>query len=137
MFQHIQVLFADECIAEGIDLVIQQTSEQQKLIADEKLISQVLINLLRNAIHALSDGNEKQIKLSFEQKDGHVFIKLADNGIGIPQDILEHIFTPFFTTKEKGSGIGLNLSRQIMRLHGGNILVSSQDGKGSEFVMSF
>jgi len=137
LFQHIQVLFEEECRAEGIELVIKQTCAQQELIADEKLLSQVLINLLRNAIHALKDGNEKLINLSFEQKEGHAFIKLSDNGVGIPQDILEHIFTPFFTTKEKGSGIGLNLSRQIMRLHGGNISVSSQDGKGSEFVMSF
>lgn len=136
LFQHIQVLFADECQSENIDLFIQTVDEQTSLLADEKLISQVLINLLRNAIYALQDSNEKQIKLSFEQKDGLVLIKLVDNGIGIPHDILEHIFTPFFTTKEKGSGIGLNLSRQIMQLHGGNLSVRSQAGEGSEFVLS-
>ena len=79
----------------------------------------------------------KRISLSFEISNQANLIKVLDNGTGIPNDLIENIFTPFFSTKEKGSGIGLNLSRQIMRLHDGSISVVSKPGVHTEFSLQF
>ena len=110
------------------------------LYADENLVSQVVINLLKNAIQAIeSDKNT--------DKEGHIniraycneaeaiLIEISNNGPAIPNDIAEHIFIPFFTTKEGGSGIGLSISRQIMRLSGGNL--SLLPGKETTFILKF
>lgn len=110
------------------------------LHADENLISQVVINLLKNAIQAIeSSGNEAEgghihIRAYCNEAEA-VLIEIANNGPAIPPDIAEHIFIPFFTTKENGSGIGLSISRQIMRLSGGNI--SLKQGKETTFVLKF
>ena len=89
---------------------------------DRSMIEQVLINLLRNAIQALDGFDKKHIRISLMKKDFEApTIQITDNGKGIPDDLKSKIFIPFFTTKEKGSGIGLSLSRQIMQLHGGSI----------------
>ncbi|MEM1124174.1 MAG: HAMP domain-containing sensor histidine kinase, partial [Bacteroidota bacterium] len=71
-----------------------------------------------------------------KNNEGKTFIEVKDNGPGIPQDVMDKIFVPFFTTKKEGSGIGLSLSRQIMRLHKGNIEVNSVEGKGTVFTLS-
>ncbi len=105
---------------------------------DLNLIEQVLINLLINAIEAVKDRDEPQITLSAElQANNKTIIKIADNGIGMPPDIIEKIFIPFFSTRKTGSGIGLSLCKQIMMLHKGNIQVQSVEGKGSVFILSF
>ena len=88
------------------------------LYADENLISQVILNLLKNALHASPNENPILLK-AYSNDEGRVIIEVCDNGCGIPDEIVPHIFIPFFTTKESGSGIGLSISRQIMRLHGG------------------
>jgi two-component system, NtrC family, nitrogen regulation sensor histidine kinase NtrY len=108
-----------------------------QLNADEKLLEQVLINLFRNAIQALADTTDKQLKVTVTRINETISISVADNGKGIPQDIIETIFVPFFTTKTNGSGIGLTLSREIMKLHGGYIKVSSELGKETVFTLVF
>lgn len=90
------------------------------LYADENLISQVVLNLLKNALHASQNGEAILIK-AYNNDEGQVMIEICDNGCGIPDEIVPHIFIPFFTTKESGSGIGLSIARQIMRLHGGTL----------------
>ena len=101
-----------------------------ELTADRKLIEQVLINILKNAVQALGDQAEKNIHLSSQINDrGRPIIQVTDNGPGIPEKLLDKIFIPFFTTKREGSGIGLSLSREIMRLHGGAIMVRSKPGE--------
>ena len=90
------------------------------LYADENLISQVVLNLIKNALHASQNGEAILIK-AYNNDEGEVIIEICDNGCGIPDEIAPHIFIPFFTTKESGSGIGLSIARQIMRLHGGSI----------------
>ncbi|MGZ2369788.1 sensor histidine kinase [Ancylomarina sp. YFZ004] len=137
LFEHIELLFREECQSEGIVFEVLVNDEAQELIADEKLIEQVLINLVRNSIHALEGMASKQISLSVNESNPVNLIKLSDNGKGIPEDLIENIFTPFFTTKEKGSGIGLNLSRQIMRLHDGSISVVSKPTIQTEFSLQF
>lgn len=104
--------------------------------ADENLISQVVINLLKNAIQAISTQAGGKIEISARCNDSEeVLIEIKNNGPAIPPEIADHIFIPFFTTKEGGSGIGLSISRQIMRLSGGSITLLP--GKETKFVLKF
>ncbi|CCZ39888.1 putative uncharacterized protein [Bacteroides fragilis CAG:558] len=104
--------------------------------ADENLISQVVINLLKNAIQAIGTQARGKIEISARCNDSEeVLIEIKNNGPVIPPEIADHIFIPFFTTKEGGSGIGLSISRQIMRLSGGNITLLP--GKETKFVLKF
>jgi nitrogen fixation/metabolism regulation signal transduction histidine kinase len=106
--------------------------------ADTKLIEQVLINLIQNAIHALEEKEDGCIEVKgFHNKRGRVTIQVSDNGQGILPEVLDKIFIPFFTTKPKGSGIGLSLSKQIMRLHGGAIMARSTPEEGTSFTLTF
>lgn len=115
------------------------TSEQKiKTKADAELIEQVLINLIKNAIEVLEGCSNPEIKIFIRKtEDNRVDISVSDNGPGIDHEIIEKIFVPFYTTKKKGTGIGLSLSRQIMKLHNGNISVKSEPGKGTEFSLKF
>lgn len=111
--------------------------EDPAIIADYHLVSQVIINLLKNAIEAIDDKSGGIFLSVFKNDQGYTNISVKDTGKGIPEDQIESIFIPFYTSKENGSGIGLSLARQIMRLHKGNIRVISKTGKGSEFILSF
>lgn len=106
--------------------------------ADYDQIEQVVINLIINAIDAVSEQVNPEIRIEiFKNELNKHKIIVKDNGYGINSEEIEKIFTPFYTTKKEGSGIGLSLSRQIMRLHKGSIHVNSEIGKGSEFILEF
>lgn len=108
-----------------------------EIFADGKQISQVLINLVKNSTEALKNVTEGEITLEGKINDyGRPQITVTDNGPGIPQELADKIFIPFYTTKESGSGIGLSLSRQIMQLHGGSLKFKSQKGITS-FIITF
>ena len=122
----------------GIQLSISVYPEDLTLSADKNMIEQVLINLIRNAIQAFEDQEEKKIEIKvFVNEKSRAVIAVKDNGTGIDPEAMEKIFIPFFTTKKSGSGIGLSLSRQIMRVHQGTLTVKSTVGKGTEFFMRF
>ncbi len=109
-----------------------------ELTGDQEMIAQILINLFQNAIHALTGVVNPRITLSaYLEERGKVVLTVADNGAGIEPEAIEKIFIPFFTTKSDGSGIGLSLSRQIMRAHGGTIRVQSTPGNGAIFTLRF
>lgn len=109
-----------------------------ELAADPELIEQVLINLLLNALHAVEGQKEARINLDAKLDGrGRIIIQVRDNGRGITKENLEKIFIPFFSTKEGGSGIGLSLSRQIMRLHHGSIGAHSDPGVETVFTLRF
>jgi two-component system nitrogen regulation sensor histidine kinase NtrY len=123
---------------EKVELKITKKASQEEFIGDEKLLSQVMINLLNNAIDAMKGGTNKKIAISIsEKKEGRLKINITDNGKGIPPEEMEKIFIPFYTTKESGSGIGLSLSRKIMRLHKGSISAYSKQHEQTTFVLSF
>lgn len=108
--------------------------------ADENLISQVILNLLKNALQAIgNDQTDGRIELkAYCNDDEAVIIEISNNGPLIPPEEAKHIFIPFFTTKEGGSGIGLSVSRQIMRLSGGSItLKSNPAARLTTFVLTF
>lgn len=108
------------------------------LEADINLLEQVLINLVVNAIEAVKEKDHPRIMLSaYLNSNRKPIIRVADNGSGMPAEIMEKIFIPFFSTKKSGSGIGLSLCKQIMMLHKGNIQVQSRDGDGTAFLLQF
>lgn len=100
---------------------------------DHGQLKQVLINLIKNGMEALEGMKEPGLNLSVKRVFDQVLLEVSDNGPGIPADLLDKIFVPFFSTKPEGSGIGLSLSRQIIRNHGGQLSVSSEQGKGTRF----
>ena len=106
--------------------------------ADPEQLQQVLINLVRNAIEALDGREDGEIVLTAEREDRkRIIIRVSDNGPGIPEEQLENIFVPFFTTKRNGTGVGLSVSRQIMFLNRGLISVKTAPNQGSEFSLQF
>ncbi|MGK7388789.1 MAG: sensor histidine kinase [Candidatus Cyclobacteriaceae bacterium M2_1C_046] len=101
---------------------------------DPALLSQVILNLIKNAQDALEEGSGNKISIEVKQKT-NLEIRVTDDGPGIPEDIIDQIFVPFFTTKPSGSGIGLALSRQIMHLHKGSLTVETEKGSGTSFIL--
>lgn len=121
----------------GIQLVTSVTPQQLELIADKQMLTQVFINLIKNAEQALETVANPTIRISANiNTRNHVTIKIGDNGAGIPEDLIEQIFVPFFTTKKEGSGVGLALTRQAMILHGGAVKVEN-GAQGAVFTLVF
>lgn len=137
LFENLYQLMEPSLIQKNIELDIILKDPRLQLALDVNLIEQVLINLLLNAIEAVKDQKQPYISLSALANNGSPQIKIQDNGKGIPADLMENIFIPFFTTRKNGSGVGLTLSKQIMLMHRGNISVQSEEGKGSVFVLQF
>jgi two-component system nitrogen regulation sensor histidine kinase NtrY len=138
LLQGIKLLFASEANNRRIKLSVRVDPESLVVTADKQLIEQVLINLVMNSIQALNEQKNKQIFMSaFMDYTGRVWIQVSDNGSGIIEEISDKIFVPFFTTREKGSGIGLSLSRQIMRMHNGVISYKSVPWKETVFSLVF
>ena len=113
-----------------------QTQGEGQLTADRTQMEQVLINLIKNACE--SGATEVKLvvhQLPSLQGGAKSSITISDNGCGMPADVLDHAFIPFFTTKPTGTGIGLSLCRQIILKHGGTITVDSQEGEGTTFTI--
>jgi two-component system nitrogen regulation sensor histidine kinase NtrY len=136
LFEHILMLMKKDLETHDIQINSAVTPINLKINADEKLIEQVLINLVKNAIEAGKDENDFKIELNAFEEKGNVKIKISDNGPGISSEVIDNIFMPFFTTKKEGSGIGLSLSKQILRRHGGNLEVLSTEGTGATFTVT-
>jgi len=131
------ILLMESNIPDSIKIFSSVYPEDISLEADYSQIEQVLINLIKNAEEALSGKKDGIINLKAFFADDCTLIQIEDNGIGIPGDIIEDIFVPFYTTKTHGSGIGLSLSKQIMQNHNGTISVNSAPNKGSRFTLKF
>lgn len=99
-------------------------------------MNQVMLNLLRNALDAIAEKDDGKIEVVATLSDMHPYLTITDNGGGITPEILTNIFQPFFTTKDGGSGIGLCLSRQIVRRHGGDLSINSQPGKATVVMIT-
>lgn len=133
----ISQLYQDQFKKEKIDHQVDCPFENLAIEIDNRLIEHMLINLVKNAIEAVETSRQKFINLSAKINGNDLIISLVDNGTGIPKEQLESIFIPFYTTKEKGSGIGLSFSQHVMRLHNGYLNVISNPDSGSEFQLVF
>lgn len=138
VFENLSVLMGPSLEQKKIELDVILKEMDLQIEVDTNLVEQVLINLLVNAMEAVKDKERPLITLS-AAADGNkrVIIKIIDNGIGIPDDVLDKIFIPFFSTKKSGSGIGLSLCKQIMMMHKGNIQVQSVEKEGTSFSLVF
>jgi len=145
LFNNITELLLSELEENKINIKNRLIADEISVLADEKLITQVLINIIRNAVKALNEKEavpagkqEKNIELKADYyNENKVLIQVKDNGAGIPEEILDKIFIPFFSTTEGGSGIGLSFARQVMILHNGRITVNSSPGEGTTFSLYF
>ena len=138
LFGNIYQLMQPTLEQKNIELEIILKEPNIQIEADPNLLEQVLINLVVNAIEAVKEKEVPKITLSAEQSlNKKTFVKVADNGQGMSEEVLEKIFIPFFSTKKNGSGIGLSLCKQIVMLHRGTLQAQSVEGKGSVFLMQF
>jgi nitrogen fixation/metabolism regulation signal transduction histidine kinase len=139
VLEHIKLLFKHEFKKKNVKFNLTIAPSDLKFNIDKELIDQVLINILQNAVHALEENTEEKYILvkAFINEYNRPTISIRDNGSGIDEEAIAKIFIPFFTTKKQGSGIGLSLSKQIMRKHGGGISVKSVSNEGTEFTLRF
>jgi signal transduction histidine kinase len=122
----ISLLFSERVEKEAIDFKVLNEYKGETFLGDQKLLTQVVINLLNNGADAMKNVNMKKLFIHISGSDQeYISIKFADNGKGIAPEFMDQIFMPFFTTKENGSGIGLSLSLQIIKLHKGKLTVRS------------
>jgi two-component system, NtrC family, nitrogen regulation sensor histidine kinase NtrY len=119
------------------ELTISCNPSDIEVFADETQITLCLINIIKNAIQANNKNPDGRIHIAVGIENSRPEITVTDNGPGIQPEILEEIFVPFFTTRDEGSGIGLSISRQIMRLHGGSLSAKSIPGKETIFKITF
>lgn len=138
LLEEMALLHKKELADHAITINVDVSPVELIVHADKTMIEQVLINLIKNAIQSFDEQPNKLIELrAYSNEKGNPVISVKDNGAGIDIEALEKIFIPFFSTKKTGSGIGLSLSKQIMRQHEGNITVKSKLGEGTEFLLRF
>jgi nitrogen fixation/metabolism regulation signal transduction histidine kinase len=138
LFERVEGLMREQFERHAIRFHTEVDPESLTITADPALIEQVLINLCKNSVEAVSGVSRPKIKLKAGTDGlGNPVVKVIDNGKGIAEDVAERIFIPFFTTKPEGSGIGLSLSRQIIRMHKGTIGVSSTPKEKTAFKLRF
>lgn len=137
LIQHTASLLKNDFNKAKIQLEIESNHEPILLNIDYQLIEQVLINILKNALEVVENQGNGTVKVQLFRNQEEVCVSIRDNGSGITDEAKEKIFMPFFSTKNRGSGIGLSLSKQIMQLHGGDIQLETELGNGSTFKMIF
>ena len=122
--------------ADGIDLGMNLAAELPKVLIDHVQIQQVILNLVRNSIDALSDFDTRTITVATESKGDMVEVVVSDNGPGLPSEVRERVFEPFVSTKPDGIGIGLSICRTIVEAHGGEIAVDTSTNRGTRIRFS-
>lgn len=141
LLKEVVLLTESEALMKGCQIIFHHTERIPSFISvDVKQIKQVILNLIKNALDAIDEKKDDHttgmIEIGLEQDERHVKIVISDNGGGMDQNTLNHLFNPFFTTKEGGTGLGLSVSYRIIKNHGGSIAVESQVGAGTEFVIT-
>jgi signal transduction histidine kinase len=146
LFERAERIFSPECERAGIALSVTCEADIPPVMLDEHLLLQALRNLVRNAVEAVTEKADRAqgagedyapwVRMSAELAGDHVTLRIADNGTGIPENALEHIFEPYFTTKFSGTGLGLMVVYRIVTEHRGTLHVDTQPGEGTQFVIA-
>jgi two-component system, NtrC family, nitrogen regulation sensor histidine kinase NtrY len=133
----LRIVYSEKMVENHIDFQIYADHAIKQIVADKKLINQVVVNLMNNAMDALKDKqDDRLIKLNVEMtRQNRVWICISNNGPAIPPEVQDKIFVPFFTTKEEGSGIGLSICQEIMKLHSGSLMVVSGPESYTSFII--
>lgn len=137
ILKELKVLMQPFAVEKNIKIKMEQTSSRITIDIDLKLIEQSLINLVTNSIYALEGIEKPVIEISYKLDQNRLYLEVSDNGKGIAPDLLEKIFVPFFTTRKNGSGIGLTITRNIMKMHQGSLEVSSVPFEKTTFSLVF
>ncbi|MFS0786304.1 HAMP domain-containing sensor histidine kinase [Shouchella sp. 1P09AA] len=138
LIQSLVELMKAECLLHSVELQVNFDKSFALCHVNESMFKQVMLNLLRNAIEAFDDGaSYKYLKVSSKEVGEFVHIELIDNGKGMPKEVVEQLGKPFFTTKEKGTGVGIPLCKKIVEDHGGHFYVSSERDVGTKVVITF
>ena len=119
----------------GITLEAELVAPGPQILMDERYMKQAVLNLLNNAISAMPEGG--RLRVQTEQQGNEVCLKISDSGVGIPEENMDKIFEPYFTTKDFGSGLGLTLVYKIVKEHLGDIEINSKVGEGTTIALSF
>jgi signal transduction histidine kinase len=135
--ENVLMMFCEQFKSRGINIKKQFTTPLPPIKADQVQLEQVFINLISNARDALEGCFDNSITISTHKQNGKIQIRFEDNGVGIAPAQLPNLFDAFFTTKEKGRGLGLYISHEIIQSYDGIITVDSQVNKGSTFVITF
>jgi signal transduction histidine kinase len=133
------IISLSKLISESVDIMRMNLQENQvklkediddaSLFVDRRLINHVLINLVKNSMEAFSDQANKVISIRGRKNDESIIIQVEDNGPGIPAELQNQVFSPFFSTKPEGSGLGLSFSRRVLEMHKGDISFWSEPGR--------
>ena len=129
------MLMEPESHLHNVQFTVEVGTEPIHVFCDEVKIKQVFINLIKNGIEAMSEGGILKIILSIEEDDSQLVVLIRDHGCGIPEEDLEKLAEPFFTTKEKGNGLGLMMCYKIIQEHKGTICVDSKPNIGTTFTI--
>ena len=123
--------------SQGISARTELDGGLPRMVGDESQIEQCLLNLIFNAADAMPDGGDLTLRTSWDRAASQIRFEVADNGIGIPKEIIPRIFDPFFSTKshDRGVGLGLSVVYGIVKEHGGSVFVKSEEGAGARFIL--
>jgi two-component system nitrogen regulation sensor histidine kinase NtrY len=137
--EQLQIAFSGKMKENSIHFSIEAEKNIKEIIADKKLLNQVMVNLINNSVDAVMEHEgERKIEIHIlKNHQNRILIKVVNNGPVIPQELLEKIFVPFFTTKKSGSGIGLSISQEIMKLHNGSVMAVSSEESHTCFIVEF
>lgn len=133
--KNLEQLLLDTFEKNNIQFQLTLPSSSVSFPGDQYLLEQVFINLFTNAVEALAETENPILQLDCSQDKNRLLFQLKDNGPGMPHEVFTQIFIPFYTTKEKGTGIGLSISKQIIQSHQGQLFVQSKEGEGSRFFI--
>jgi two-component system nitrogen regulation sensor histidine kinase NtrY len=137
LLKHIKLLMQPYAMGKNVNLIIGETSSKITIKLDLKLIEQALINLITNSIYAVEEVENPVIEINYRLAHNKLFLDVSDNGKGLDSSLIDKVFVPFFTTRKNGSGIGLTITRNIMKMHGGNVELQSSPYDKTVFSLVF
>ncbi|MBE9557699.1 MAG: HAMP domain-containing histidine kinase [Proteobacteria bacterium] len=135
--QWLRAMFHNQALPEGVSLTFEPGLGDRRVTVDRDRLRRAVVHLIENAIQSIADGGKPgHIAVDTRPADGHVEIRITDNGPGIPDDHRANIFEPFFSARRSGIGLGLPIARRIAKQHGGTLSLTSRPGQETSFAIS-